>query len=150
MWYRSTFNSVTQSCLTLYDPMQYSAARLPCLSPTPGAHSNSSLSSLWCHPPCHPAISSSVVPFSSCLQYFPVSGCLPVSQSFSNTLANWSFSFSISPSSEYSGLTSLISLQSKGLSRVFSNTTIQKHQFFSTQPSVRSNPHIHMWLMEKP
>ena len=67
----------------------------------------------------------------------------------------WSFSFSISPSNKYSGLislglTGLISLQSKGLSRVFSNTTIQKHQFFGTQPSLWSNSHIHTWLLEKP
>ena len=67
----------------------------------------------------------------------------------------WSFSFSISPSNDYSGwfplgLTALISLQSKGLSRVFSNTTVQKHQFFSTQPSLWSSSHIHTWPLEKP
>ena len=67
----------------------------------------------------------------------------------------WSFSFSISPSNEYSGLsplgwTSWISLQSKGLTRVFSNTTVQKHQFFDTQLSLQSNSHIHIWPLEKP
>ena len=63
---------------------------------------------------------------------------------------DWSFSFSISPSNEYSGLTGLISLQSKGLSRVFSNNTVQKHQFFDAQPSLWSNSHIHTWPLEKP
>ena len=118
--------------------------RLPCPSPTPRAYSNSSPSSRW----CHPAISSSVVPFSSCPQSFPSI------RVFSNESAlhirwpkYWSFSFSISPSNEYSGwfplgLTGLISLQSKGLSRVFSSTTIWKHQFFSAQPSLWSNSHI--------
>ena len=113
--------------------------RLPCTSPTPGACSNSCPSSWW----CHPAISSSDVPFSSCLQSFPASGSFPMSQLFASggesigALA----SPSVLPMNEYSGwfslgLTGLISLQSKGLSRVFSSTTAQKHQFFSSQLSL--------------
>ena len=136
MWYIYIMEySVQFSRSIVFDslrPHELQHTRPPYSSPTPGAYSNSCPSSQS----CHPTFLSSVVPLSSCLQYFPVSGCFPVSQSFSNTLANWSFSFSISPSSEYSGLTSLISLQSKGLSRVFSNTTIQKHQFFGTQLSL--------------
>ena len=101
--------------------------RLPCPSPTPGACSNSSPSSQW----CHPTISSSVVPFSSCLQPFPASGSFPVSVLHSRWPKYWSFSFSISSSNGYSGLISfridwLCILQSKALSRVFSNTTVQK------------------------
>ena len=127
-------------------------ARSLCPSPTPRVHSNSPPSSQW----CHPAISSSVVPFSSCPQ------SLPASESFSNesTLRMrwqkyWSFSFSIIPSKEHQGWspsewTGWISLQCKGLSRVFSNTTVQKHQFFGAQPSSQSNSHIHTWPQEKP
>ena len=105
--------------------------------------SNSYPSSQW----CHPTISSSVIRFSSCRQYFPVSGSFQRSQLF--TSKNKSFSFSINPSNEYSGLillelTGLISLQFKGLSRVFCNTTVQKHQFFVTQLSSQSNSHPHM------
>ena len=126
--------------------------RLPCHSPSPGACSNSCPLSQW----CQPTISSSVVHFSSQTSVFP---SIKV---FSSELAlrirwpkYWSFSFSISPSNEYSGwfplaLTVLISLQSKGLSRVFSNTTVQKHQFFGVQLSSQSNSHIHRWLLGKP
>ena len=128
-------------------PHESQHASPPCPSPTPGVHSDSHPSSQW----CHPAISSSVVPFSSCLQ------SLPASQFFSNesTLRMrwpkyWSFSFSIIPSKEIPGLTGWISLQSKGLLRVFSNTTVQKHQFFGVQPSSQSNSHIHTWPQEKP
>ena len=126
--------------------------RLPCKSPTPRAYSNSCPSSLW----CHPTISSSVVPFSSCLQSFPGSGFFPMSQYLTSSgQSHWNFNFSISPSNEYSGLisfrmTGLISFLSKWLSRVFSNTTVQKYQFFSTQISLRSNTYIHTWLQEKP
>ena len=124
--------------------------RLPCPSPTPWACSNSCPLSWW----CHPTISSSVIPFSSCLQSFPASGSFTVSRFFIRWPKDWSFSFSISPSNEYSGFpwgwTGWISLQSKGLSRVFSNTTGQKHQFFSTQPFSQSNSHIHTWPLEKP
>ena len=126
-------------------------ARYPCPSPAPGACSNSCPLSWW----CHPTISSSGVPLSSCLQSFPASGSFPVSQFFA------SGGQSIGPSASASvlpmniqdwfpvGLTGLISLQSKGLSRVFSNTTIQKHQFFSAKHSLWFNSLIHTWLLEK-
>ena len=125
-------NSVTQSCPTLWHH-GLQDARSPCPSPTPGVYLSSCPLSPW----CHLAISSSVAPFSSCLQSFLASllpSVLPI-----RWPKYWSFSFSISPSNEYSGL---ISLQSKGLSRVFSNTIVQKHQLFSTQLSLQSNSHI--------
>ena len=127
-------------------------ARPPCPSPTPGVYPNSCPLIRW----CHPTISSSIVPFSSCLQSFPASGSLQMRPALHiRWPKDWSFSFSISPSSEYSGLISfrivgLIFLLSKGLSRVFPNTTVRKHQFFGTQPSLWSNSHICTWLMEKP
>ena len=105
---------------------------LPCPSPTPGDCSNSCLSSWW----CHPTISSSVIPFSSCLQSFPVSGSFPVSWHFilGSQRIGASASASVLPMNIQGwfplGLTGWISLQSKGLSRVFSNTTVQKCQFF--------------------
>ena len=125
-------------------------ARLLCPSPISGACSNSCPSSWWCHPTilCRPLL---LLP-----------SLFPSIRVFSNESVlcirwpkYWSFSFNISPSNEYSGLISLgltgfISLQSKGLSRVFSNTTVQKHQFFSVQFSLWSNSHIHSWLLEKP
>ena len=121
-------------------------------SPTPGVHSDSYPSSQW----CHPAISYSVVPFSSCPQPLPASESFPMSQVFAwggqsigvSALA----SFLPKKSQGWSPLewTGSISLQSKGLSRVFSNTTIWKHQFFSAQPSSQSNSHIHTWPQEKP
>ena len=123
----------------------------PCPSPTPGVHSNSSPSSRW----CHPAISSCVVPFFSCHQYLLASESFPMSQSLRMRWPKyWSFSFSIIPSKEHPGLISFrmtgwISLQSKGLSRVFSITTLQKHQFFNTQSSSWSNSYIHTLLLEK-
>ena len=112
-------------------------AKLPCPSPTPGAFLNSCPSIWW----CHPTISSSVVPFSSCLQSFPASGFLQMSQFFALDGQNTgvSASASVLPMTIQDWLplelTGWISLQSKGLSRVFSNTIIQKHQFFSAQPS---------------
>ena len=122
--------------------------RLPCPSPSPGACSNSYSLSQW----CHPTISSSVVPFSSCLQFFPASGSFPVSQFFTSGGQIIGASASVLPMSIQdwvpSQLTGLISLQSKGLSRVFSNTTDQKHQFFSAQPSLWFNFHIHTYFME--
>ena len=127
-------------------------ARLLCTSPTPGACSNSCPLRRW----CHPTISSSVIPFSSCFQSLPASESFPMSQcSTSGGQSIGSFSFSISPSNEYSGWISFrtdcwVSLQSKGLSRVFSNSTIQKHQFFCTQLSLWFNSHIHTWLLENP
>ena len=107
--------------------------RLPCPSPTAKAYSNSSPSSWW----CHPTISPSAVPLSSGLQSFPASGSFPMSQFFAS--GGQSISFSISPSNEYSGLISFMIdwfdlLAAKGLSRVFSSTTVKKHKFFSTQP----------------
>ena len=128
-------------------PHESQHARPPCPSPTPGVHPNSCASSRW----CHLAISSSVIPFSSCPQSLPASGSFPMSQVFTwGGQSYWSFSFSIIPSKERPGLISWISLQSKGLSRVFSNTTLQKHQFFGTQLSSQSNFHIHTWPQEKP
>ena len=124
-------------------------ARLPCPSPSPGACSNSCPPSRW----CHPTISSSVVTFSSCLQSFPASGSFPVSQLFASGGQSTGASVSVLPVNiqDWSplGWTGWISLLSKGLSRVFSNTTVQKHQFFGAQPSLCSNSHIHTWLLEK-
>ena len=125
--------------------------RLPCPSPAPRVCSNSCPLSQW----CHPTISSSVVPFSSCPQSFSASGSFPMSQLFA-----WGGqSIGVSPSTSVLpmniqdwfplGWTDWISLQSKGLSRVFSNTTVQKHQFFSAQLSSQSNSHIHTWPLEK-
>ena len=126
--------------------------RLPCPTPTPGVYSNSCPSSWW----CHSTISSSVTPFSSYLQSFLTAESFPMSQFF--TLAGQSIGVSASTSDLSMniqdwfplGLTGFISLQSKRLSRVFSNTTVQKHQFFSTQLSLWFNSHIHTWLLEKP
>ena len=125
-------------------------ARLPCPSPTPGACSNSGPSSWW----CHPTISSSVILFFSCLQSFPASGCFPMSYLCTSGGQNIGVSASVFPMNSQDwfplGWTGWISLQSKGLSRVFSNTTVQKYQFFSTQLSLWPNSHIHTWLLEKP
>ena len=125
-------------------------ARPPCSSPTPSFYSNSCPLSQW----CHPAISSSVIPFSSCPQSLPASRSFPMSQLFAWGGQTIGASASVLPmnTQDWSplGWTRWISLQSKGLSRVFSNTTVQKHQFFSAQPSLHSNSHIHTWLMEKP
>ena len=126
--------------------------RLPGASPTPRACSNSCASSQW----CHPTISSSVIPFSSCLQSFPTPGSFPMSQLF--TLGGKSIgvpaSASLLPMKIQGwlplGLTGWISLQSKGLSGIVSNTAVQKHQFYSTQLSLYSSSHIHTWLLEKP
>ena len=112
--------------------------RLPCPSPTPGVYSNSCPLSWW----CHPTISSSVVPFSSHLQSFPASGSFPMSQSFASggQSIGASASASVLPMNIQDwfplGWTGRISLQSKGLSRVFSNTTVEKHQFFGAQHSL--------------
>ena len=126
--------------------LQYT--RLPCPTPTPGDCSNSYPSSQWC---C-PTSSSSVVPFSSCLKSFPASGSFPRSHFFAsggqNTGASASASvLSMNIQDWFSlGWTGWISLLSKGLSRVFSNTTIQKYQFFGAQRSFWSNTYIHTWL----
>ena len=124
--------------------------RLPCPSPSPWACSNSRPLSRW----CHPTISSSVVPFSSCLLSFPASGSFLMSQLFTSGGQSIGASGSVLPMNIQDwfslGLTGLISLQSKGLSSVFCNTTVRKHHFFSDQPSLWSNSHIHTWLLEKP
>ena len=131
-------------------PHESQHARPPCPSPTPGVHSNSCPSSQW----CHPVISSSVIPFSSSPQSLPASGSFPMSQLFAwgGQSTGVSASASVLPKNtqDWSSLewTGWISLQSKGLSRVFSNTTVQKHQFFGTQLSSQSNSHIHTWLLE--
>ena len=148
-------SSVQFRCSVMSDslwPHELQHARPPCPSPAPGVHSDSLPSSQW----CHPAISSSVVPFSSCSQSLPASESFPMSQLFAwggqstgvsalasflpKNIQGWS-------SSEWAGW---ISLQSKGLSRVFSNTTVQKHQFFSAQLSSQSNFYIHKRPLEKP
>jgi len=127
-------------------PHGWQHAKLPCPSPSPGACSNSCPLSQW----CHPTISSSVIPFSSCLQSFLASGSFLMRWLFISGGASASASvFSMNIQGWFSlGLTGSISLQSKGLSRVFSNTTVQKHQFFSAQPSLWSNVHIHTWLLK--
>ena len=130
----------------------WTPASLPCLSPTPGADSNSCPLSRW----CHPTSSSSVVPFSSCLQSFPAWGSFQMSQFFASGGQSIGVSSlaSVLPMNIQDwfplGWTGWISLQSKGLSSVFSNTTVQKHQFFGMQPSQQSNSHIHTWPQEKP
>ena len=132
-------------------PHELQHTRPPCPSPTPGLYSNSCPSSQW----YHPTISSSVVPFSSCPQSLPASGSFPMSQLFTwgGQSIGVSASTSVLPMNtqdlSLSGWTGWISLQSKGLSRVFSNTTIQKHQFFGTQLSSQSNSHIHTWPLEE-
>ena len=126
--------------------------RLSCPSPTSGVHSNSCPSSRW----CNPTISSFVVFFSSCPQSFPASGSFQMSQFFISVdqSIGVSASASVLPMNfqDWSpwGWTGWISLQSKGLSRVFSNTSLQKHQFFGAQLSLQFNSHIHTWPQEKP
>ena len=133
-------------------PHESQHARPPCPSPSPGVHSNSHPLSWW----CHPAISSSVIPFSSCPQSFPATESFPMSQLFTwggqSTGVSALASFLPKKSQGWSPLewTGWISLQSKGFSRVFFNTTVQKHQFFGAQPSSQSNSHIHTWPQEKP
>ena len=135
--FRRKFSSVAQSCLTLCNPMDCSTPGLPCPSPTPGVYSNSSLSQ-W----CHPTILCSVVPFSSHLQFLPASGSFQMSQFFTSggQSIGVSASASVLPMNTQDwfalGWTGWSSLQSKGLSRVFSNTTVQKHKFFGAQLSL--------------
>ena len=125
--------------------------RLPCPSPSPGTCSNSCQLNWW----YHPTISSSVALFSFCLQSFPASGSFPMSQLFTSGGQNTGVSAlaSVHPMSIqglfHLRLTSLISLLSKGLSRVFSSPTVQKHQFFSTQPSLWPSYHNYAWLLER-
>ena len=160
------FNSVSQPKSNEFSSVQFSHSvvsdslrphesqhtRPPCSSPSPEVHSDSRPSSPW----CHPAISSSVIPFSSCPQSLLASESLPMSQLFTwgGQSTGVSALASLLPKKSQgwspSEWTGWISLQSKGLSRVFSNTTVQKHQSFGTQPSSQSNSHIHTWQMEKP
>ena len=147
--------SVQFSCSVMSDslwPHGLQHARPPCPSPTLEACSNACPSSWW----CHATISSSVVPFPSSLQSFPESGSFSMSQFFASgdQSIGVSASTSVLPMNIQDwfslGLTGLISLQSKGLTRVSSNTTVQEHQFFGTQLSLWSSSHIHTWLLEKP
>ena len=151
----SNFSSVQFSRSVMSDslqPHESQHARPPCPSPTPGVHPNPCPTSWW----CHPTISSSVVPFSSCPQSFPPSGSFQMSQLFASggqsIRVSASASFLPMNTQDWSplGWTGWISLQSKGLSRVFSNTTVQKHQFFNAQSCLWSNSHIYTWLLEKP
>ena len=141
-------HSVMCNCLL---PHRLQHSRLPSPSQTPRACSNSCPSSQW----CHPTISSSVIPFFSCLQSFPESGSFPMSQFFAlvGQSIGVSASASVHPMAIQDwfslGLIGSISLLSKGLSRVFSDTAVQKYQFFGAQPSLWSNSHIHTWLLEK-
>jgi len=141
--------SVLSDSLRPHEPQH---TRPPCPSPTLRVYPNSRPLSQW----CHLTISSSVVPFSSCHQSFPTSRSFQMSQLFTSGGQNIGVSASTSVlpmnTQDWSplGWTGWISLQSKGLSRVFSNTTVQKHQLFGAQLSSQSNSHIHTWLLEKP
>ena len=141
LWFLASVQFSSSVMSDSLQPHESQHARPPCPSPTPRVYSNSCPSSWW----CHTAISSSVVPFSSCPQ--------SLRAFFSNESSlrmrwpkYWSFSFSISPSNEHQdcslGWTGWISVQSKGLSRVFSNTTVQKHQLFGAQLSSEFNSHM--------
>ena len=141
-------HSVMSNSLRPHEPQH---ARPPCPSPTPGVHPNPCPLSQW----CHPTISSSIVLFSSCSQSFPASGSFQISQPFASGGQSIGVSASTSGlpmnTQDWSplGWTGWISLQSKGLSRIFFNTTVQKHQYFGTQPSSQSSSHIYTWLLEK-
>ena len=144
-------SSVAQLCPTFLQPHESQHSRPLCPSLTPGVHTNPCPSSQW----CHPAIPSSVIPFSSCPQSLLASESFPMSQLFAwgDQSIGVSALASVLPKNtqDWSPLkwTGWISLQSKGLSRVF-NTTVQKHQFFSAKLSSQSNFHIHTWPLEKP
>ena len=141
------FSSVQLVMSNSLRPHELQHARPPCPSPSPGVHL-----SRW----CHPAISSSVVLSSSCPISLPASDSFPMSQLFAwggqSTGVSALASFLPKNTQGWfpSEWTGWISLQSKGLSRVFSNTTLQKHQFFGAQPSSQSNSHINTWPLEKP
>ena len=144
-WSNTEQSVQSLSCVQLFALYRLQHAWFPCPSPTPRACSDSWPSSWW----CHPTISSSVVPFYSCLWSFPASGSFPVSQFFASggQSIGASVSASVLPMNTQDwfslGWTGWISLQSKGLSKVFSNTTVQKHQFFSVPLSLWSNSQIH-------
>ena len=133
-------------------PQNRSTPGLPVHHQLPEFTQTQRASSQW----CHPAISSSIVPFTSCPQSLPASESFPMSQLFAwggqstGVSALTSFLPKKSQGWSHSEWTGWISSQSKGLSRVFSNTAVQKHQFFSAQPSSQSNSHIHTWPLEKP
>ena len=149
------FSSVQSSHSVMSDslrPHEPQHARPPCPSPTPRVYPNLCPLCWW----CHPTISYSVILFSSCPQSFPASGSFQMSELFSSggQSIGISASTSVLPmnTQDWSplGWTGWICLQSKGLSRVFSNTTVEKHQFFRVQLSSWSNCHIHTWPLEKP
>ena len=149
--YPDHIRSVAQSCLTLCDPMNRSTPGLPV------HHQLLEFTETHVHRVrCHPAISSSVVPFSSCPQSLPTSESFPMSQLFpwgGQSIAVSALTSFLPKKSQVwlpSEWADWISLHAKGLSRVFSNTTAQKHQFFGAQPSSQSNSHIHTWPLEKP
>ena len=132
-------------------PHELQYTRPPCPSPTPGVYPNPSPLSWW----CHATISSSVIPFSSHLQSFPASGAVQMSQFFSSSgqSIGVSASASVFPMNIQSwyplGSTGLTSLLSRGFSKIFSSTTIQKHQFFSAQPSLWLNSYLYMRVVIK-
>ena len=143
------FSSVQFSCVRLFATSWPQHARAPCPSPAPGVYPNSCPLSWW----CHPAISSSVIPVSPCLQSLPASGSFQISQLFTSggQSIGVSASTSVPPmnTQDWSplGWTGWTSFQSKGLSRVFSSTTVEKHQFFNAQLSLKSSSHM---TTEKP
>ena len=152
LFYKRLGSVQSLSRVWLFATPWIAAGQASCPSPTPRVYPNSCPLSQW----CHPAISSSAVPFSSCPQSLPASGSFPMSQLF--TWGSQSIGVSASASvlpmntQDWSplGWNGWISLQSKGLSRVFSNTTVQKYQFFGAQLSSQANSHIHTWPLEKP
>ena len=148
----SPFSSVQFTRSVVFDSLQHHGlqhARIPYPSPTPRGYSNSCSSHWW----CHPAIPSWVIPFSSGLQSFPASGSFPMSRFFASggQSIGASASASVLPMNIQDwfplGWTGWTSLLSKGLSRVFSNITVQKYQFFSAQFSLWSNSHMTTWLL---
>ena len=152
--YSSLCFIVQFSCPVVFNSLQSHGlqhAGPPCPSLSPRACSNSCPLSRW----CHPTILSSVISFSSCLQSFPASGSFLISQLFTSggQRIEASASASVLPVNMQGwfplGLTGLISMLSKGLSRVFSNTTVRRHQFYSPQPFLLSSSHIHTWLLKK-
>ena len=152
---QNLFSSVQFSWSVMSDSLQSHGlqdARPSCPSPSPGLYPNSCSLSQW----CHPTSSSSVFPISSHLQSFPASGSFQISQLFASggQRIGVAASTSVLPMNTQDwtplGWTGWISLQSKGLSRVFSSTTVQEHQFFHVQLSLWSNSHIHTWPLERP
>ena len=148
-WHCHCCCSVAKSCRTLCYPMDWSTPGRP-IPHHLQVYSDSCPLNQW----FHPTISSSATFFSFCLQSFPASGSFPMSQLFARGGQSIGASASVLPMNIQGwfplGLTDLIYLLSKGLSRVFSRTTFRKHQFFSAQPSLWSNSHIYTWLLEIP